>query len=171
MIQFMHIFLLLSSGVFTLTDCQVPTLGDVLEVAGVGDTFYALVSLLANTSLYDSSYPFVLINDTLFPLQNQYLNYTPDALEFVIPFLLRYSGKITTEQSIAQSVVLAFVLARKFFRTLKAYPINSTRIADNYVFSKIANDYIPAEQLYVRKKRSSLYEILKGKYKNEKHLQ
>ena len=28
-----------------------------------------------------------------------------DALEFVVPFLLRYSGDITTEQSIAQSVV------------------------------------------------------------------
>ncbi len=67
----------------------------------------------------------------------------------MVPFLLRYSGKISTEQSIAQSVVnnyqksvfsiyvlyfkvLALTLARKFYKTLEAYPINAANITETY---------------------------------------
>jgi hypothetical protein len=41
------------------------------------DSITALVRLLAKTPLYNTSYPFVLINGTKFSLTNQYLNYTP----------------------------------------------------------------------------------------------
>jgi hypothetical protein len=111
---------------------QLPTLYNILNQDFVSDVYQALIDLLATTPLYDETSPFVVINDTSYPLVNQYLNYTPDALEFVVPFLLRFNGKISEEKALATSVVLGFTALRKFFLTLKAFPKNFTTFVENY---------------------------------------